>query len=84
MAAQLVYMAILCHTPRGSSTVDYAVISKQLYDNIQYLKIHNLTHISDHCSMSVSMQINEIDQPKMNCSIKLSPLPPKYIWNVEV
>ena len=38
-----------CHEHNGSSTVDTAITSWEIYDKVQYFKVLDLVWFSDHC-----------------------------------
>ena len=41
-----------CHTPRGSSVVDYFIASTSLSQLVHYMKVHDLTLFSLHASFT--------------------------------
>ena len=47
-----------CHTPRGSSTVDYFIASRSLSHFIHSMKVHDLSILSDHCLISVNLKLH--------------------------
>lgn len=46
-----------CHTPRGSSTVDYFLASSSLSQSIHSMKVNDLTLFSDHCMLTLQLDI---------------------------
>ena len=40
---------LTCHTPRGSSIVDYFIASRSLSNIVHSVTVHNLNIFSDHC-----------------------------------
>ncbi|XP_006822537.1 uncharacterized protein LOC102802199, partial [Saccoglossus kowalevskii] len=72
-----------CHTPQGSSTIDYGITSKNLCDSLQYFKVADLSHLSDHCALTLStkININMCLNENNKSNDKLDPLPSKYMWN---
>ena len=72
-----------CHTPLGSSDVDYIYVTENLLSNVLFFKVHNyLADLSDHCQISVMLNINCILSDNFNES-NLNKAPVKYIWNQE-
>ena len=50
-----------CHKTNGSSVNDYAIVSEDIVNNILYFQVHPfLGHLSDHCSISLSMKCNYV------------------------
>ena len=50
---------LTCHTPRGSSVVDYGVASQYLIPDIKYFTVHRfLADFSDHCQISLLLKVN--------------------------
>ena len=47
-----------CHTPRGSSTVDYFIANRSLSHFIHSMKVHDLSILSDHCLISVNLKLH--------------------------
>lgn len=69
-----------CHTNNGSSVVDYCIASENLFENISFFKIHKfLGDLSDHCQISVMLNINCLINKADNDNLKQ--IPPRYIWN---
>ena len=68
-----------CYTPRGSSVVDYFIVSENLLRNITFFSVHNLCgDLSDHCQISVMLNISCMLQNKTEV---LNSMPPQFIWN---
>ena len=46
-----------CHTPKGSSTVDYIIASRTLLNCIHSVRVHDLSIFSDHCMVSTRIKL---------------------------
>ena len=46
-----------CHTPRGSSTVDYFKASRTLLNCIHSMRGHDLSIFSHHCMISTKIKL---------------------------
>ena len=68
------------HQYGGSSLVDYGVISHSLLHNVQYFKVWPLSHLSDHCPISLSLSVN-FKHVGINNIDNINPLPGKFIWD---
>ncbi|MCG7891851.1 MAG: reverse transcriptase family protein [Candidatus Thiodiazotropha endolucinida] len=75
-----------CHTPRGSSTVDYFLASRTLSYFVHSMKVHDISVFSDHCMISVKLKLfhesccgceNEPDVIDLQCC---SYAPDRFIW----
>ena len=44
---------------KGSSMIDYGIISKSLFPKIVYFKVHNLSFFSNHCPISFAMRTKQ-------------------------
>ena len=45
-----------CHQYHGSSTVDLAIVSWDLFHKIQYFKVNEPVWFSDHCPIQLSIE----------------------------
>ncbi len=70
-----------CYTYNGSSTVDYCIVSSQLFCNILRLNVLDQDWFSDHCPITTALKINNIINPPKNKGNKITDF--KYIWNEE-
>lgn len=52
--------------PNGSSVVDYFITHQPIFSLINYMKVHELSSISDHCAISLNIRIPGIT--KKNCN----------------
>ena len=68
------------HQYGGSSTVDYGIISSDLFHDVQYFKVWPLNHLSDHCPISLSLCARVKHNVENSCN-KLNALPVKFIWD---
>ena len=48
-----------CHEHNGSSTVDTAIISWEIYDKFQYFRVLDPAWFSDHCPIQVSVETDQ-------------------------
>ena len=44
---------------KGSSMIDYGIISKSLFPTLVYFKVHNLSFFSSHCPISFAKQTRQ-------------------------
>ncbi|CAG2247070.1 unnamed protein product [Mytilus edulis] len=75
---------LTCHNPRGSSVVDYFIVSEELLDKVAFFKVHDfLADLSDHSQVSIMLNI-DMKVPVLDIQSEHSQItPPKYIWNDE-
>ena len=67
-----------CHITNGSSVVDYCIVSEQLLREVLFFNVHKfLPDLSDHCLISVLLNINCKIQKEEDNFVE-SPL--KYKW----
>ena len=75
---------ITCHTPRGSSVIDYFISSRSLSNTIFNMYVHDVSLLLEHCAISMKLKIctdNLIDDEVLyngtdkNCI----PLPDNFI-----
>ena len=77
-----------CHTPRGSSVIDYLISSYSLSYEILSMTVNDITLFSDHCLISLKLKIsldNDIDRSFCEDlpSLKYTHLPDKFSWSDE-
>ncbi|CAC5385034.1 unnamed protein product [Mytilus coruscus] len=72
------------HNPRGSSIVDFFIVSEELLDKVDFFKVHNfLADLSDHSQVSFMLNI-DMKVPVLDTRSEHSQItPPRYIWNEE-
>ena len=74
---------LTCHNPRGSSVVDYFIVSEELVSKISFFNVHKfLADLSDHSQISIMLNIN-MKVTNDTTVEHTRPMPPKYIWNDE-
>ena len=78
-----------CHTPRGSSMVDYFISSCSLSNEILSMNVQDITLFSDHCLISLKLKIsfdneNEESFCEARSSLKYTHLPDIFLWSDEV
>ena len=77
-----------CHTPRGSSVVDYIISSNSLSTEILSMNVNDISLFSDHCLISFKLKIcldsetNESFSEEYS-SLKYTHLPDKFLWSDE-
>ena len=69
-----------CITANGSSVVDYYIISKNIFDMVNHMKINTLTPWSDHKQIEMSLKCHMITN---NCkkTETMVDVPARYIWD---
>ncbi len=67
------------HQPEGSSVVDYNIVNKDFFNKVRTFSVHSLTDFSDHCPLSLNVNIHKSLVPESKSS-DLSPLPSRYVW----
>ena len=65
---------------KGSSMIDYGIISKFLFTKLVYFKVHNLSFFSSHCPISFAMQTRQFQLDDDNNEEFLQKKPAKYVW----
>ena len=55
---------LTCHTSRGQSVVDYFIVNGTLLKNIKMFAVSELTPLSDHCSVSIQLNLDRDLCPK--------------------
>ncbi len=61
-----------CYTYNGSSTVDYCIVSSQLFCNILRLNVLYQDWFSDHCPITTALKINNIINPPKKTANKIT------------
>ena len=72
-----------CYTFNGFSTVDYTLVSTQLYNRFLNFNVHNLDYFSSHCAISFTLITNifSTESNVNNCSLSL--FPDTFKWSAE-
>lgn len=74
-----------CYKRNGNSVVDYVIRSENLLNKVTAFKVKHITDFSDHCQLSLTLNIklrNNKNNNKFNQKSKNSQtIRPKYIWN---
>ena len=74
---------LTCHTPNGSSVVDYMIVNEEFLDQLLYFKVLDFRgEVSDHCPISAAWKCNVsiIDKTYRN-DCKNMPFPDKFKWD---
>ena len=73
-----------CHTPNGSSTVDYMILSESILDQILYFKVSNFipTMSDTHCKLEWELLVTS-NQNTVNSgsNVHVNALSPNFIWD---
>ena len=76
-----------CHTPRGASVVDYAIISATIQNMVTGFRVGSLQTFSDHCSLELTLNMaNKTAVPPLlstELSSILQPHAGPVRWNKE-
>ena len=78
------YNLYTCHTPNGSSTVDYVLVSESILYQVLYFRVSNcIPTLSDtHCKLEWELLAKYKQENISNDNI-LHPMSPNYIWGDE-
>jgi hypothetical protein len=72
---------LTCHKYNGSSTVDYGIVSSDIFKHILYFHVNNnLSDLSDHCQISICIQ-NLNFNPTITPKIEVESLPKGFVWD---
>ena len=72
---------LTCFTGRGSSTVDYAAASPELFSKIRYFSVDPpMPMFSDHCPITTYLRVNAIGT-KQTGNYAFLPKPDKLTWD---
>ena len=72
---------LTCHKKNGSSTVDYALVPKELFCNILSFQVLNyLEAISNHCPIALTLNISLLRDSFQSESLPTIPGPKKVKW----
>ena len=69
-----------CIKKTGTSAVDLNIITKDLFNDVNYFQVKDFTEWSDHCPVAMSIKVNKNITTNAPMS-QLTDLPPKYIWD---
>ena len=74
-----------CHTPRGSSTVDYFLASRTLSNCINNMTVHDVNIYSDHCMISTKLKLSYENYDYKNVYLKdessMPYVPDRFVWS---
>ena len=74
-----------CHTPRGSSIVDYFIASRSLSNFVHSMKVHDINIFSDHCMLSAKLKIGSYLCYDENIRFEDTSVkqfaPDNFVWN---
>ena len=71
---------LTCHEYNGSSTVDLALCSWGLYDQIQYFQVLDPVWYSDHCRIKLTLQTENFSNEEPVDMEQFEGLFEHYIW----
>ena len=74
--------------PRGGSVIDYFIVKDKDLKYVNYMKVNEMSELSDHCPITLSFRTNDVASVETACfnenpGIKLNPPMPIYHWNTE-
>ena len=52
-----VYGDLTCYKWNGASSVDYSIVSSDLYDSVDWFMVKSFTPFSDHCAIQTKIQL---------------------------
>ena len=73
-----------CHTPRGSSTVDYFIASRSVSNFTQSMKVHDFSFLSDHSMLTAKFLLASNSCHDENiCSVDTFEClaPDRFVWS---
>lgn len=70
--------------PNGSSTIDYFLVNQSLFKNVNYLEISDLTTLSDHCAIILSLNLPGKTNNLKKVSTDVSLHNPNYMLNSHI
>jgi len=69
-----------CHKKKGSSTVDYMIVSEELFSRIHYFHVHPLIGtLSDHCKLSCFLRV-QLHMHNVKGTNQLIDSPMQFKW----
>jgi len=73
---------LTCHKYNGSSTVDYGIVSNDIFKDMFYFHVHNnLSDLSDHCQITTCIQNLNFSPTIPDIKLETETLPKGYIWD---
>jgi len=64
------------------SVIDYLIVDKTLFSDINYFRVDSLTTLSDHCRIYFRLKADfYYETNRNNENTQMNPLPKRYIWN---
>ena len=76
-----------CHTPRGSSVVDYVVVSSGLFDTIESFCVDDLPLFTDHCPLRIDLNVKHNMRTKRKLQHKehrTQPIMSRWLWSAKM
>ena len=76
-----------CHTPSGSSIVDYFITSSTMSTDIQSMIVNNLSLFSDHCMLTLKLKVsikslnNDTINGRESGRVQPNPIPDVFTWS---
>ena len=65
---------------KGSSVIDYGIVSNSLFQKVVYFKVHKLSFTSSHCPISFAIRTKRFKINDKHDENFLGKKPPKYVW----
>ena len=78
---------LTCHTPSGSSIVDYFITSSTLSTDIQSMIVIDLSLFSDHCMLTLKLKVsiellnNDTINGRQSGRMQPNPIPDVFTWS---
>ena len=74
---------LTCYTSNGTSTVDYVIVSENIFDQILYFKVSDFTPtLSDcHCKLEWQICASYSARDKVTENVQLSNMSQNFIWS---
>ena len=74
-----------CHKHNGNSSIDYCIVSENLFNEINLFEVGNhLSDLSDHSKISCHIKRIKYKTEQLHCdNLKLESVPLGYIWHNE-
>ena len=70
-----------CYKYNGQSVVDYFIVNEKFINNIILFKVGNISYLSDHCSISIIINLKKGLNNNSYNKYKLEKLTDKFVWS---
>ena len=72
--------AYTLHGYNGSSCIDLCICNTNIYDNVQFFRVHENAWFTDHCCIGVCLKVGKIPSSQSD-NYPLLCFPVKFKWN---